>query len=85
MTEPIDLKNLLPKEKDSFQYNGSLTTSPCSEDVKWALLKELIEISKEQIDQFRKIFVDDSIGFFYMTLLSNAIIFPRIHGDRVSL
>jgi carbonic anhydrase len=59
LTEPIDLMKLLPKEKDSFQYNGSLTTPPCSEGVKWVILKEPIEMSKEQIDQFRDIFVDN--------------------------
>ena len=56
LTEPIDLMNLLPADKDSFQYNGSLTTPPCSETVKWAVLEEPIEMSKEQIDKFRKIF-----------------------------
>ena len=56
LKEPIDLMNLLPKEKDSFQYNGSLTTPPCSEGVKWVILKEPIEMSKEQIDTFREIF-----------------------------
>jgi carbonic anhydrase len=59
LTEPIDLMNLLPKEKDSFQYNGSLTTPPCTEGVKWVILKEPIEMSKEQIDKFREIFLDN--------------------------
>ena len=56
LKEPIDLMNLLPKEMDSFQYNGSLTTPPCSEGVKWVILKEPIEMSKEQINKFREIF-----------------------------
>ena len=56
LTEPIDLMSLLPKDTDSFQYNGSLTTPPCSEGVKWAVLEEPIEMSKEQIDKFRNIF-----------------------------
>ena len=56
LAEPIDLMNLLPADKDSFQYNGSLTTPPCSEAVKWAVLENPIEMSKEQIDKFRKIF-----------------------------
>ena len=56
MKEPIDSEIVLPKEKDSFQYNGSLTTPPCSEGVKWVILKEPIEMSKEQIDTFREIF-----------------------------
>ena len=56
LTEPIDLMSLLPKDTDSFQYNGSLTTPPCSEGVKWVVLEEPIEMSKEQIDKFRNIF-----------------------------
>ena len=59
LTEPIDLMSLLPKDKDSFRYNGSLTTPPCSEAVKWIVLDEPIEMSKEQIDKFRNIFPDN--------------------------
>ncbi|KMY49679.1 carbonic anhydrase [Peribacillus loiseleuriae] len=59
LAESIDLMNLLPKDKDSFRYNGSLTTPPCSEAVKWIVLEEPIEMSKEQIDKFRKIFPDN--------------------------
>ena len=59
LTEPIDLMSLLPKDTDSFQYNGSLTTPPCSEAVKWIVLEEPIEMSKEQIDKFRNIFPDN--------------------------
>jgi carbonic anhydrase len=59
LTEPIDLMSLLPKDTDSFQYKGSLTTPPCSEDVKWIVLEEPIEMSKEQIDKFRNIFPDN--------------------------
>ena len=59
LAEPIDLMSLLPKNKNSFRYNGSLTTPPCSEAVKWVVLKEPIEMSKEQIDKFRKIFPDN--------------------------
>ena len=60
LTEPIDLMSLLPKDTDSFQYNGSLTTPPCSEAVKWIVLEEPIEMSKEQIDKFRNIFSDNN-------------------------
>ena len=59
LTEPIDLMSLLPKDTDSFQYKGSLTTPPCSEAVKWIVLEEPIEMSKEQIDKFRNIFPDN--------------------------
>lgn len=59
LTDPINLMSLLPKNKDSFLYNGSLTTPPCSEAVKWIVLEEPIEMSKEQINKFRKIFPDN--------------------------
>ncbi|WP_432361596.1 carbonic anhydrase [Sporosarcina sp. UB5] len=60
LTEPIDLMSLLPLDKDSFRYNGSLTTPPCSEAVKWVVLETPIEMSKEQIDTFRNIFPDNN-------------------------
>ena len=60
LTDPIDLMRLLPKDTDSFQYNGSLTTPPCSEGVKWVVLEEPIEMSKEQIDKFRNIFSENN-------------------------
>ncbi|KXH86726.1 carbonic anhydrase [Sporosarcina sp. HYO08] len=59
LTEPIDIMSLLPKDIDTFRYNGSLTTPPCSEAVKWVVLETPIEMSKEQIDTFRKIFPDN--------------------------
>lgn len=59
LADPIDLMGLLPNDMDSFQYNGSLTTPPCSEAVEWVVLEEPIEMSKEQIDKFREIFPDN--------------------------
>lgn len=55
--ELINLANLLPKNKEYFHYNGSLTTPPCSENVSWFLLETPIEISEEQIKYFEK-FID---------------------------
>ncbi|XEC93680.1 carbonic anhydrase family protein [Paenibacillus tarimensis] len=34
------LNALLPKDKKSFRYNGSLTTHPCSEGVKWIVMEQ---------------------------------------------
>lgn len=59
LIQPINLTSLLPKSRKSFQYNGSLTTPPCSEKVEWVVLEQPIEMSKAQINAFGKIFPDN--------------------------
>jgi carbonic anhydrase len=49
---------LLPKERDYYRFNGSLTTAPCSEGVRWFVMKKPATASKTQIEQFSK-----AIGF----------------------
>jgi carbonic anhydrase len=44
--------NLLPKEMDFFHYDGSLTTPPCTEKVKFFILKSQVNIAKEQVTDF---------------------------------
>ncbi len=53
--ETLDLSSLLPKMKSYYNYNGSLTTPPCSEVVSWYVLSKPIEASKQQLEQFAKI------------------------------
>ncbi|UOQ45969.1 carbonic anhydrase family protein [Halobacillus salinarum] len=57
--EQINLQNVLPEEMNFLYYNGSLTTPPCTEGVKWILLKQPIEISDKQLLKFQKIFSDN--------------------------
>lgn len=57
--EPVDIQALLPSNQTTFFYNGSLTTPPCTEDVKWIVYEEPIEMSKEQIKAFQEIFPDN--------------------------
>ncbi|MCM3032111.1 carbonic anhydrase [Niallia sp. MER 6] len=59
LTKPVDLQALLPKEDIAFHYEGSLTTPPCTEQVNWTVFETPIEMSKEQIETFRRIFPDD--------------------------
>jgi carbonic anhydrase len=49
----IEETNLLPPTREYFTYGGSLTTPPCSEGVKWLVLKTPIEASAEQIATFK--------------------------------
>ena len=44
--------NLLPREMDFFHYDGSLTTPPCTEKVKFFILKSQVNIAKEQLSDF---------------------------------
>jgi carbonic anhydrase len=53
----IDLKDLLPRATDDyFTYSGSLTTPPCTESVRWVVLKQPLQISKAQIASFKSVF-----------------------------
>ena len=51
----INVEEMLPGDRSYYTYEGSLTTPPCSEGVKWMLLKEPIELSRWQILQFKLI------------------------------
>ena len=55
----IHLQALLPQNQTSFHYDGSLTTPPCTEEVKWIVFEQPIEMSKEQIKAFQQIFTDN--------------------------
>ncbi len=52
----INPEQLLPESRGYYTYDGSLTTPPCSEGVTWIVMKEGIEVSKEQIDRFRSVY-----------------------------
>lgn len=44
---------LIPDSRASFRYFGSLTTPPCTEDVRWMVLSETIRVSPKQIRAYR--------------------------------
>lgn len=52
----FDLAKLPPSGRESYRYNGSLTTPPCGEGVRFVVLAEPVEMSPEQIEIFRAIF-----------------------------
>ncbi|MYD99266.1 MAG: carbonic anhydrase family protein [Gammaproteobacteria bacterium] len=48
----INAADLLPTERRSFRYEGSLTTPPCSEGVRWFVLETPIEASAAELAAF---------------------------------
>ncbi len=47
--------DLLPSDRDYYRFNGSLTTPPCSEGVRWFVIKKPVTISKDQVKKFAHI------------------------------
>uniref|UniRef100_T1K0I0 Carbonic anhydrase n=2 Tax=Tetranychus urticae TaxID=32264 RepID=T1K0I0_TETUR len=55
----LNLLQLLPSNFGKYyQYQGSLTTPPCSESVTWIVFKNSQNIGRKQINKFRKLFQD---------------------------
>lgn len=44
--------NLLPREYEFYSYEGSLTTPPCTEGVRFFILKSEVNIARGQIERF---------------------------------
>lgn len=51
----INAIDLLPASKRYFAYSGSLTAPPCTEGVKWQVLREPLEVSEEQLMKIESI------------------------------
>lgn len=56
----VDVDALLPTVRTSWRYDGSLTTPPCSEDVKWIVMTTPIALSTEQIRAFTTLVHDNN-------------------------
>jgi len=52
----LDMTALMPKSGEYYTFTGSLTAPPCTEGVKWHVLKEPIEISLEQLNAFQSVY-----------------------------
>ncbi|WP_367847583.1 carbonic anhydrase [Rhodoferax sp. WC2427] len=52
----LDLNELLPQDMRYYQFMGSLTTPPCSENVLWMVLKQPVQISPEQLRLFSQLY-----------------------------
>ena len=45
----IEPHAILPANREYFRFNGSLTTPPCTEGVRWFVLKEAVPVSTAQL------------------------------------
>jgi carbonic anhydrase len=50
----INVMDLLPVDHGFYRFPGSLTTPICNEGVQWYLMKNPIEMSRAQIDEYEK-------------------------------
>ncbi|SFV04813.1 carbonic anhydrase [Pseudoduganella namucuonensis] len=49
---PLSAAALLPAKRAYYRFSGSLTTPPCSEGVRWLVMKAPVTVSKEQVASF---------------------------------
>ncbi|EIM1707120.1 carbonic anhydrase family protein [Aeromonas dhakensis] len=55
LKEPVSAEPLLPAKRDYYRFSGSLTTPPCSEGVRWLVMKQPVQVSEAQIDTFKAV------------------------------
>ncbi|MEK7285872.1 MAG: carbonic anhydrase family protein [Nitrospirota bacterium] len=60
LDKKIDANQILPVGERTFRYSGSLTTPPCSEEVRWNVFLSPISISNDQFMAFHDIFDNNS-------------------------
>lgn len=49
---PINVMDLLPEDRTYYRFNGSLTTPPCTEGVRWLVMKMPVPVSEKQVGVF---------------------------------
>ena len=56
----LDIRGLLPASSACFAYEGSLTTPPCTEGVRWLVLETPVQLAPAQLDAFRAIYAHNA-------------------------
>ncbi len=51
MIKNVNLVKIFPKDRRYFNYEGSLTTPPCTEGVQWFVLEKTIDVSGNQVER----------------------------------
>lgn len=55
LNKPLPLAALMPGDKSYYRYSGSLTTPPCTEGVRWLVIKQPVTLSAAQIEAFQDV------------------------------
>jgi carbonic anhydrase len=58
----VNVDELLPRKRSYYRYSGSLTDSPCTENVEWLVMKDPLTLSKAQLATWRSHFKDNMRG-----------------------
>ena len=60
LQDDLNPADLLPREREYFRFNGSLTTPPCSEGVRWFVMREAQAGTEQQIDSLHQVMGDNA-------------------------
>ncbi|BAN97697.1 hypothetical protein E05_29310 [Plautia stali symbiont] len=52
LQQDVDITPLLPADRRYYRFSGSLTTPPCSEGVRWLVMKQPVTASAQQLQAF---------------------------------
>ena len=52
----VDATGMLPQDRTTYRYPGSLTTPPCTEGVTWLLMTDPLEVSADQLAAYTQIY-----------------------------
>jgi carbonic anhydrase len=55
LNHTINVADMIPDTEHYYRFNGSLTTPPCSEGVRWFVLKQAQTLSQEQTKLFKQV------------------------------
>ncbi len=50
LAQPVSAEGLLPSQRDCYEFNGWLTTPPCSEGVLWLVMKNPVSADAPQLE-----------------------------------